>query len=131
MPDLLIRSEAGREKALRMLSCMTLDGKAWAFSLKRKPRKRSLQQNALYHKWAGIIAADLGNSHDEMTTILRQKFLAPKVIEIYGEVYEVWPSTTTLSVAEMSDYMDKIQAWAATDLGVHLHIPEEQHLEAR
>ena len=131
MPDLLIRTEGQRDAARKVLEGIALDGKAWAFSLKRKQKARSLSQNALYWKWMDKIADETGHTKDELHEAVARMFLPLKSLDLGGEERFVAQTTTKLSVTKMSEYMDRIHAWAATDLGVHLPIPEEQHLEAQ
>jgi hypothetical protein len=58
----------------------------------------------------------IGYSQDEMHKILKFKFLRTERI-LNGESFEVLKSTTSLSVEDMTDYMDKIESWAVTELG--------------
>ncbi len=101
----------------------------WGITIKRKTNKRSLNQNALYHKWVGIIANQTGYAHDEVTDWLKGQFLAPVFVEIDGRAIERRRSTTTMSVGEMAAYMDQIHAWATAEMGWRLPVPEEMHME--
>jgi len=47
---------------------------------------------------------------------MKYKFLRTERI-INGESYEVLKSTTKLTVEEMTDYQEKIEMWAASELG--------------
>ena len=58
----------------------------------------------------------IGYSQDEMHKILKFKFLRTERI-LNGESFEVLKSTTSLSVEDMTDYMDKIESWAVIELG--------------
>jgi len=81
-------------------------------------RSRSAEQNARYWAIIGAIADHTGHSKDEIHEYCKQRFLPPRVIEIDGQQVMVPTSTTTLSTAEFAAYMDQVEAWAATELGV-------------
>jgi hypothetical protein len=48
--------------------------------------------------------------------MMKYKFLRTERI-INGEVFEVLKSTTKLSVEDMTQYQENIEAWAATEIG--------------
>lgn len=102
--------------------------KDWQVEVKPYKRNRSLEQNALFHKWVQIIASETGNDFDAVKEYLKRRFMAPKVKEAFGEVIEVW-ETRKANVAEMSDLMNKTEAWAASDLEIVLPRPEDRWLE--
>ena len=93
-------------------------------------RSRSLEQNALLWKWYSAIAADTGHTAEDIHEVCKAKFLPPIFVDIAGEVHEVRRTTTKLKVDEMSSYMSQVQAWAASELGITLPIPEELHMRA-
>lgn len=90
-------------------------------------KSRSVRQNNLYWEWMEVIGRETGHHKDEIHDYCRQRFLPKRFVEIRGEVREVRPSTTRLKVAEMSEYMTSVEAFAA-ELGIGLPHPEEAHL---
>ncbi len=91
--------------------------------IKRKPATRNISQNSLY--WVGVVAPlaeHTGYSSDEMHEILKAKFLPKHVAvsdkngEIVGE-FVIGGSTTKLTKADFSRYLDDIAVWAGS-LGV-------------
>ncbi len=103
--------------------------KPLVWKVEEKKKRRSLSQNNLYHKWAAIIADDTGNDPDDMKTILKRKFLTPRLVEFNGEIEEVY-STKGLSTEEMSKFMKRIEAFSVGELGILLPIPEELHMRS-
>ena len=89
-------------------------------------RKRSLDQNALYHVWVGLIAKETGHSHDEIHEWLKRQFLRPVAIIIKGKVHQVPRSTTRLNTREMADYMDAVYQFGVGELGLRLPVPEQE-----
>ena len=90
---------------------------------KKRSDKRTLDQNNLFHLWASVIADDLGYTdkeackRDVKRTILGQK---EDVNRLTGEVIQVDYRTSEMSVSELASFMDKMKAWAQTDLGIYL-----------
>ena len=120
----IVRDEYMRERVADLIRQLSLD-KAWQVTVEPHRARRSINQNALYHKWCGIIAAHTGHSHDEIHEYLKAEFLPPRTVEIGGKQRQVRPSTTTLKIDEMSAYMTQVQAWAGTTLGLILPVPED------
>ena len=127
--SVIIRDETLRGRVLDLISKLDLS-KAWTVTVEPHRARRSLNQNALYHKWCSIIALDTGNSHDTVHDFLKGEFLAPRTVEIGGRSREVRPSTTTLKIDEMSAFMNQVQAWAGSTLGIILPVPDDLGREA-
>jgi hypothetical protein len=132
VPDnsITLRGEKQRAHAIDLISRLKIDeAKPFTISIAPFVKKRSLNQLALYFKWvndvAEIISEYSGATPEETHVYLKTRFLPPKVIDIGGEVVE-WYTTTKLSAKEMSEYMDRIYAWATSDLGLVLPIPEDR-----
>lgn len=77
-------------------------------------------QRGLLHKWIGIIADHTGYSPSETKEILKEMFLVKVDREFAGETRMVFPSTENLSKSDYSMLMDRIQAFASTELGMVL-----------
>jgi hypothetical protein len=120
----IIRDEAGRKRAMDFLAKLNL-AKPWQMTIAPPRKKRSLDQNSLYHKWCSIVAAETGNSHNAVHEWAKDEFLPPVFIEIGGRRKEIRRSTTELNTAEMSAYMDRFNAWAESDLGIMLPHPDD------
>ena len=61
----IVRDEYMRERVADLINSLDLS-KHWLIRVEPHRARRSLNQNALYHKWVGIIAFDTGNSHDPL-----------------------------------------------------------------
>ena len=75
--------------------------------------KRSLNQNALFHKCIGIIADYMGEDFDTCKHYIKIKCFGYKEEEIDGEVYKIPVETSKLSKKEMADGMTKMYKFAA------------------
>ncbi len=94
--------------------------KAWRVEVVPHRAKRSVDQNArlwaLYHE----IAKGTGHSADEIHEAMKAKFLPPVQIVVRDEVLTVPGSSRKLDTAEFTEFMERVEAWAATELGVVL-----------
>ena len=83
--------------------------------------KRSLQQNALLHKWFDEIAKTTGEyTSDDIKTLMKAKFSPHKLV--CGEM--IPSATSSLNSAQMAEFMDQVSGFAAT-YGVALTQPDE------
>lgn len=113
-----------RDFAVREI--MALDpAKAWTCTVKLLRPRRSLNQNALFHQHLHIIADATGNDFDDVKNALKDLFLPLKVVKVGKVERMVRPETSSLETGEMSVFIDKVIAFAATDLGISLPIPGE------
>lgn len=86
-------------------------------------RKRTSDQNALFHLWVSVIADELGYTdkerckRDVKRTLLGQR---EDVNRLTGEVIQADYKTSEMTTQELSALMDKMKAWAQTDLGIYL-----------
>lgn len=133
MPDYILRSDAVRANCIRAIQSLRLDGKPWHVRIEPYKKRRTLSQNALM--WAELnwivdaIGRETGNDADDLHRFFKRKFLPPRIIEINGEVMELEPTTTTLTTVGMSEYMERIRAWCASELGLVLpeYRPDERN----
>jgi len=94
--------------------------KAWLFSLSGKEvsvvveewiDQRTVNQNALYWAYLGIIGEQTGNHPEDLHEVFKEEFLGDKrvVVEAFGKTAVRQPTTTRLNKLEFSDYMAKIE----------------------
>lgn len=100
--------------------------------VKEYKKKRSLAQNRLYWgPWLTTIAKELGyletdDLHEEFAKI----FLPPEFYKgLDGELHRRRMSTTKLKVGEFTEYLTKIEIWAA-GFNIRLPHPEDLYYEA-
>lgn len=103
--------------------------KPWSVIVEPWKKKRSLSQNALYWRWVHEIAERTGNDNDTVHEFMKNKFCPVTVVAIGGESVAI-RTTTKFATEDMRIYMDRVYAFAQTDLGILLPLPEEQHMSA-
>lgn len=124
MTDFLIDSEPRRQQAIERIQALDIS-RPWRVEIKRWQKRRSLNQNSLYHMWVGTIAQETGNDHEAVHEALKSMFCPLTVIELGGEMRTV-RSTALLNTELMWQYMEQVHAYAATDLGIRLPLPEPE-----
>ncbi len=86
------------------------EGKAVWITVETEENKRTLSQNAYYHVYLDIIADETGDDHNSLHEYLKRLLLPRKRLKVMSKEIEVPSSTTDLSKAEFSEYMDRICA---------------------
>lgn len=103
----------------------TREGRDVVLKLSRPTNRRSLNQNRFY--WGtvlAIIAADTGHTPEEIHHALKAILLPRKFITLKGREVEIAKTTTDLSTEEFEAYLERVRAWASTELGIEIPTPE-------
>ena len=105
-------------------------GRSVWVSVVRQSQARTMPQNKYY--WSVIvseIAGYCGEDRDSIHEYLKAKFLGVRNVELLdGQRLELPPTTRTLTVEQMTEYIEQVRQWAATFLG--LPLPDADRLEA-
>lgn len=124
---IVVQDEHMRKRVLDLIAALDLSRK-WQVTVEPYRKKRSLSQNSLMWAWinevAGHVREHTGMEADDVHEFFKQKFLPARVIELAGETVE-HRTTTKLTTAEMSEYMDAIYRFCTSELGLLLPLPEE------
>jgi len=107
----------------------TLRNGSYLLILKRVSEKRTISQNDLMWMWFRCIENDTGTDKNDIYMYYCKKFLC-KVIRLGEKVEKVYETSSMLNTAQMADFMNKIQADAASEFGITLPIPEDRYFEA-
>lgn len=101
----------------------TLEGRRVELVIQRERHVRSDNQNRYYRGVVlQLIADHTGHTTDEVHEAMRLQFLLrPSDRGLPTTV----ASTTDLTTAEFSQYVENVKRWAATDLGVYCPDPGE------
>ena len=125
---IIIRNEPLRKLALLTIGALDLT-KPWVLTIERETKRRTLSQNRLMWDWIDDVVDHVeeytGHDKHEIHDFLKRKFLGPKRVIVGDSVEDCTPSTKKLNTAQMTDYMNKIYAWATTELGLFLPVPED------
>lgn len=107
----------------------TLRNGEYVLTIKRRAVRRSLSQNALMWMWFACIADETGQDRHDIHAHYCWKFLS-RPIEWNGTFEIVSGGTSNLSTEEMTDFLNRIQADAASELGITLPTPEDRAFES-
>ena len=103
----------------------------WEIDINKKKKRRTTPQNKLMWLWLDKIAKAMsdktGYEVHEMHILFKNNFLDGKKISV-GGLEALEQTTTSLTTAEMSEYLDKIQRFCASEMGVFVPLPEEAQL---
>ena len=119
MTTIILRGKAQRAFAVERINALN-PSKIWEIVIRPYRKPRTLDQNALIHSWFALIASETGNDPEDVKEALKAKFLPARFVDIDGEMIEVRRSTAKLNVQEMSEFCNRMQAWAASELGIQL-----------
>lgn len=101
--------------------------KKYDVEIKLHRELRSLSQNRLERLWLNCISMETGNSANYLHEYFKDEYLPREEVVIFGKVINRAVSTTTLSTLEFKYYLDKIQVFASTELGIILPNPDDLH----
>lgn len=97
--------------------------------IKRHTKMRSPSQNRLYWLYIACIVDETDNDRDTIHYELRRRFLPLKEKVFAGETTIQLTSTTELDTAQFTRYIDRIVAFAHSELGIILPNPEDRYFE--
>lgn len=106
----------------------TIEAKAdWE---RRQPRTRS--QNALCWVWFADIANFFNKTYgddswnkDNVHDLFCEMFRSPVVLP-NGQVIDKWVETSKLNKRQMTDFMNKVQSYMATEHGATVPLPDDE-----
>lgn len=101
----------------------------YTLSIKRKTKPRTISQNALMWMWFKCMEESTGTPKEDFHDYYKTRFLK-RYIEIRGRLVRVIRSTTELNTLEMTDYLNKIQADAATEFRIPLPLPADRNYQS-
>ena len=97
-------------------------------TLTRKRTKRTVDQNALMWLWFSCIENETGTAKQDVHDYCCRAFNY-RVVEINGKQEKVAGGMSKLTTVTMTDFLNKVQAWAASELGIILPNPDDLEFE--
>lgn len=107
----------------------TLRNGTYTITVKRATEKRTIAQNDLMWLWFTCIEQETGTPKEDVYSYYCKKFLM-KTIRIGEKVERVYDTSSKLNTQQMSEFMNKIQADAATEMGIQLPLPSDRYYDA-
>lgn len=106
--------------------CSTLKNGTYMLSITRKVEPRTLSQNSLMWLWFTCIEKETGTDKLDVHDYYCKKFLRRRIY-LNGFEDVVVSSTSKLNTLQMKEFLDKVQADAATEMGINLPLPEDRY----
>jgi len=94
--------------------------------VKEHKEKRTISQNSFYWLWLQAISRETGNETDDLHDFFAKKFLPMDEVKIFNKMIYKRCSTTTLTTDTFTQYLNKIQVFAAQQ-GITLPNPEDKN----
>jgi hypothetical protein len=115
-----------RENLIRSIDSMldTLKNGEYTLSANKISNRRSTSQNAMMWMWFTCLAMETGQDKEDFYDYYREKFLS-RIVIINGQETKVSTGTSKLDTVAMTDFLNKIQADAASEFGIKLPTPED------
>lgn len=100
----------------------------WELELKKKVHQRGVSQNALLWVWMDILSKEWADATDQYYTKEQWKeFFAREFLPVTGpDGKTIGGSTSALTTEQMTEFLTKVQAYAANELGITLLGAEDQ-----
>ena len=112
------------EQSLEYL-CSKLTNGIYDLTIKRRTEPRTVSQNSLMWMWFECISQETGTPKQDVHDYYCSLFLS-KPISIGDRQVLVKGSTSSLTTAQMTKFLDLIQADARSELGIQLPLPADR-----
>ena len=106
----------------------TLANGNYTITIKKASQKRSIPQNDLMWMWFECISRETGTPKDDIYMYYCKKFLM-KTVQVGSRLERIYNTSSKLNTEQMTDFLNKIQADAATELGITLPQPQDRFFE--
>lgn len=123
-----------KEQLTRLVGQLQASELPISIEVKKYKQRRSLNQNALFHKWMEVVSMRYGEStgnyySPEMWKIFfKELFLGYETCEINGHEVRRLKSTADCDTKEKSAFMEKIDHYCGSEFHIFLpspNVPEE------
>ena len=112
------------EKSFDFLCSLLRDG-VYVLSIKRRTEPRTVSQNALMWMWFKCMEDNTGTEKQDWHDYYCAKFLMREV-NFGRKRFSVVGGTSTLNTVQMTDFMNKVQADAATEWSITMPLPADR-----
>lgn len=121
-----LSTESNRTNLISRINLLKLAA-GWVVTIKKQRKPRTVDQNSLLWLWLSCLEADgeTGYTKEEFYAFFLTEFPTYRVIL----EKQVQITSSQFDVKEMSRFLDCIQIWAATELGIELPDPQDLRFE--
>lgn len=114
---LLPRGADELERAAQVIRGLN-PSKPWRITIAQHHAKRSPEQNKLLWAIYTEIAKETGNDPEDIHEAMKGRFLPPVVVKLGSDEIAVNGSSAKLDTMEFSQFVERVTAFAASELGI-------------
>lgn len=107
----------------------TLANGTYSITVKKVQEKRSIAQNDLMWMWMTCIQNETDTPKDEVYMYYCKKFLM-RTVKVGEKMERIYMTTSKLNTEQMTEFLNKVQADALSELGIRLPTPQDKFWEA-
>lgn len=119
--------EVKMDKSFDYMTSLLRNGE-YVVKIVRKTKPRTISQNSLMWMWYKCMEDVTGQRKEDFHDYYKAKFLS-RCVAIGQRWVNVTGSTTDLNTLQMTDYLEKVKADAATEFGIRLPLPEDRNYQ--
>mgnify|MGYP000519859629 FL=1 len=108
--------------------CSQLRNGRYKVTIERYTEPRTISQNALMWLWFTCIEQETGTDKQDVHDYYCNLFLRRMAV-INGKETVIAGSTSRLNTLQMTDFLNKVKADAATELGISLPLPDDLYYQ--
>lgn len=123
MTEIVIQNDASRDRVVDFISKLSPE-KRWHVTITENKKKRSLPQNALWHKWFDIIAKETGATQADTKGDLKEMFCPMVESKLKPGTFRR-KDTSELNTAEGAEFTDRVYQLAC-EFNIWLPHPEDR-----
>ncbi len=125
MPSFKIINQRSKQAVIEYLNRLPEDGKRRDVTVTLHREKRSVPQNRLYRLWLGLISDETGHNADDLHEAFKTMFIGVKGVDVGGFEATIPLSTTGLDTMQFTGFLEKLEAFVTSELGIILPHPED------
>lgn len=115
------------DRSFDLMTSLLRNGE-YTVKIVRKIQPRTISQNSLMWMWYKCMEDATGQRKEDFHDYYKTKFLSRQVV-IGGRWVTVFGSTTDLNTLQMTNYLEKVKADAATEFGITLPLPDDRNYQ--
>ena len=113
-PAIIFRTEETKERAVSRIKAIKPDQeKPLALWIGPYKKIRSLEQNALYWRLVGMVAAATGHDREVLHLFFKRRAFGVRVEQVGNDLVEYVPSSARASKGDFSELIEHVQAFIA------------------
>lgn len=126
---LRINNPKDKDKVKTYIDNLSIEKRKYIVDIKVKRENRTVDQNRLYWLWMACIMDETGEHKDNLHEYFKTKYLGVDERQCFGYRFYMPNTTTSLDTKQFSDYLDRIQQFASSELGIVLPDPKDLYWE--